>query len=199
MNTSWQFVFIIWLVCSFTACKPGSGPPSQHEEKRKIIPSDFSVTLEMNPLHRGECDLCIRYKLFIFADGTVIYDGIDMVKKLGAAKSTLTPEKLDTLVNAFEKSGYENFLDKYDVDEKVCDERWTDSPITILVISMNGKTKSIVHYWGCRGPKVPLALTEIEEQILNLTAAKQWIGEKDEISEAKRNPTLYRPKPIKNQ
>jgi hypothetical protein len=47
-------------------------------------------------------------------------------------------------------------------------------------IRINGRSKTIKHNHGCRGPKVPKELTELEDKIDEIVNTAQWLPDKKE-------------------
>jgi hypothetical protein len=70
--------------------------------------------------------------------------------------------------------------DDYMEDRRVCDELATDNPTAYTSIRINGKSKTIKHYHGCRGPKVPKELTELENNIDKIVNTAQWLPDQKE-------------------
>ena len=117
---------------------------------------------------------CPEYKLTIFSDGAIAYEGISSVKKEGAAKGRISLKKLQDLVREFDKINYFNLEDNYTPGNKVCPESMTDMPSVITSLTRNGKTKTITHYHGCRGLKTLELLTELENKIDAAVNISQW-------------------------
>ena len=126
-------------------------------------------------LERTVCyGTCPAYKLTIFDDGKVVYEGKDFVKQKGKAEGHITKRELEELVREFERINYFS-LDDYYVDDRNCPEIWTDNPSAITSLNSNGKTKKIDHYYGCRGLPVLDQLTALERKIDEVVNTKRWI------------------------
>jgi len=139
------------------------------------IPQDLMITLE-----RTECfGACPVYKLTITADGAVVFEGRSFVKQEGATiKSAITQDQLKQLIAEFDRVKFFSLEDNYSDDRRVCDELWTDNPSAFTSIRFNGKSKTIDHYHGCRGPKVPRELTDLENKIDDIVNTAQWLPDK---------------------
>ena len=127
-------------------------------------------------LERGACyGFCPVYKLTIFDNGKVVYEGKDYVKQKGRAEARITKAALQTLIGEFNKIDYFKLEDEYVSGEKTCPQEWTDAPSAVTSLSLNGKTKRIRHYHGCRGTTVLEQLTALENKIDEVVNTKRWI------------------------
>lgn len=171
---------LIWL---FLACS-ASGDTNALNNAPQIpstqaIPSDTLITLERT----GCFGTCPIYALKISADGVLVFEGKNFVKKTGKVESKITQQQLRQLISAFDKAKYFSLRDKYDGTEDGCPSYWTDSPSAITSININGKSKKISHYYGCRenppdasfGHVYPRALFELEKRIDEIAGTKRWI------------------------
>lgn len=129
------------------------------------------ITLERTHCF-GECPV---YKITIYDDGSVVYEGKDYVKHKDRATSQITKSELDELIREFEKIDYLNLDENYASSAKNCPELWTDNPSAITSLNWKGKTKTVRHYYGCRGSKVAEQLTALEDKIDKIVNTAQWI------------------------
>jgi Domain of unknown function (DUF6438) len=138
------------------------------------IPRDLKITLE-----RTECfGFCPVYKLTITADGAVVFEGRRFVKQEGATvKSAISGERLKQLMAEFDRVKFFSLEDDYSEIRLSCP---TDQPSAITSIRINGKSKTVNHYLGCREPKVPKELTELENKIDEIVNTAQWLPDKKE-------------------
>ncbi len=133
------------------------------------IPPDTLMTLERT-MCMGRCPV---YKLTISADGKVLYEGREYVKKEGKAEGRISREKLRGLLAAFDRINYFGLSDRYDGSN--CPEAPTDSPSAITSLRVNGKEKVVNHYLGCRGIAVAGELTGLEDEIDQAVNVGQWV------------------------
>ena len=127
-------------------------------------------------LERGACfGTCPVYKLAIFADGRVEYEGKEFVKRKGKAQARITKAALQSLVREFEKINYTRLDNEYVSEGPNCPEWWTDSPSAVTSLDWKGKKKTIRHYHGCRGARVLDQLTALENKIDQVVNTKRWI------------------------
>ena len=119
--------------------------------------------------------MCPIYKVSISADGAVVFEGNRFVKKVGTARSTISEEQIRELLAAFEKINYFELSDQYVKPEDGCKQWLTDNPSAITSITRNGKSKSVTHYYGCRGLEVLKELERLEQAIDDAVNSAQWI------------------------
>lgn len=126
-------------------------------------------------LERTTCfGTCPAYKLTIFDDGKVVFEGKEFVKQKGKAEGQITKAQLDELVREFNKINYMKLKDDYNSENR-CPEFWTDYPAAITSLNQNGQVKRISHYHGCRGLTVLDQLTTLENKIDEVANTKRWI------------------------
>jgi hypothetical protein len=141
----------------------------------QAIPPDTTITLE-----RTTClGTCPAYKLSVSADGGVVFTGEKYVKENGIVHSRINKDQLKQLISEFTATQYFSLRDSYSSEKDGCPEVWLDSPIVTTSIRINGKYKSIHHYWGCKensGESIfPKQLTELENKIDEIIGTKKWI------------------------
>ena len=135
------------------------------------VSPDTMVTLQ-----RGACeDGCAVYRLMIFADGTVIYEGRYSVKKTGLVKSAISPETLTKLISDLDSGGFFGFADRYGFgDKKACTSLAAGAPTAILSVSSAGHFKTVLHEHGCTGPDSD-KLTALEDKVDHAVGTVRWI------------------------
>jgi len=127
-------------------------------------------------LERTGCfGTCPVYKLTIFKDGNVLFEGKEYVRQEGKASGKISQKALKDLIAQFQSIDYVNLRSSYVSQGKECPEWWTDSPGAITSLTFEGKTKTINHYHGCRGVPVLDSLTELEDKIDKAVNSDQWI------------------------
>jgi hypothetical protein len=138
------------------------------------IPADTMITLS-----RSQCfGSCPDYKVSVTGDGTVTFEGREFVKTKGVAKGSITSDAVRQLIAAFETATFFSLRDAYETAKDGCPEKWTDNPTVLTSLRLNGKTKVISHYHGCKdsiGNSYPNGLTELENRIDELSGTRQWI------------------------
>ena len=135
------------------------------------VPSDTEITLMRTDCYGG----CSTYTLTINADGKVIYNGGNEVKQKGKVESRISQEKLKELLAAFKEINYFDLKSRYDYGGEGCPQFSYDQPSAITSLTMNGKTKTVNHSYGCRGSKELGQLTWLEGKIDEAVNVDQWV------------------------
>ena len=127
-------------------------------------------------LQRGACEKrCAVYRLVIFADGSVIYEGRYFVRQTGLIKSSVSPEVLAKLIVDLETGGFFQLEGNYGYSNTDgCDSIDSDGPVAILSVSNKGRSKTVLHHHRCVGP-VPNRVTELEDKVDRAVGAVKWI------------------------
>lgn len=126
--------------------------------------SEVAVTLE-----RGACfGTCPIYKVTIYTDGTVVYEGERFVETEGTHTTTIEPEVVQQLIEGFEAAGYFDWEDEY------TEMNVTDLPTIITSVTRNGETKRITRYTG--DSNAPIELPYLESWIDIAAYTSQWTG-----------------------
>jgi hypothetical protein len=127
-------------------------------------------------LQRGACEArCAVYRVMIFADGTVIYDGQHFVRRAGLIRSGVSPEVLAALLKEFESAGFFDMETNYGYGgTDHCDKIDGDGPAAILSVSSGGRSKTILHNHRCVGAAAD-RLTKLEDKVDLAVGAAKWI------------------------
>jgi acetamidase/formamidase len=127
-------------------------------------------------LERTVCfGTCPSYKVTITQDGTVTFEGRDFVKTKGTVTAQIRSEEFQQLVDEFEKIKYFSLRDRYTESADGCTSVVTDNPNANTSLSLNGRVKSVSHYFGCRGPEVLPKLAALENKIDEIAGTEKWI------------------------
>lgn len=148
-------------------------PPIQSARTDAVI-----SLMRTNPLNNKS-----NYKLLVFADGTVVYEGNEHIPR----KGKISQEKLKQLVSESERINYFTLANQYVYFEN-CPESCINHPCADTGISLsgddslvttsinsNGKSKTVVHYHGCKNVSRLKDLTALENKIDEVVNTKQWI------------------------
>lgn len=135
------------------------------------VPPDTLIVLD-----RGACEQrCAVYRLAIFADGTVIYDGRYFVRRAGLVRSSISPDALSNLIADLDAGGFFAMESNYGYGNKDhCDAFESGDPAAILTVSSGGRSKTILHNHGCSG-KASSRLTDLEDKVDRAVGAVKWI------------------------
>ena len=153
------------------ACFPETTPLQTTKPGAQKVPQDTLITLERT----GCYGMCPIYKVSISADGAVVFEGKRFVKKVGTARAAISQDQIRELIVAFEKINYFELRDRYVKPDDGCKQWLTDHPSALTSITSNGKTKSVNHYYGCRGLDLLKELESLEQAIDDAANSAQWI------------------------
>ena len=155
---------------------------SNYSFAQQTIQTDILIILERNPGYWGRTGSrpCPFYKLTISADGTVElepkeYKEHNKVVTGKIIKSQISQEQLKQLVLEFEKIDFYSLKSTTeDVYNDDCPQNATDDTTVFISITVNGKSKKVEHYHGCRGTEALTKLTYLENKIDEIVNIKQW-------------------------
>jgi hypothetical protein len=142
----------------------GSGTIGNTADPSTTQPHEVMATLERTACF-GSCPM---YKVTVYRDGVVAYDGEMFVKQKGAHTGQITANEVADLDRAFGDAHYFDLADKYTNYEM------TDMPSANTSYAQGGRTKSIEHYYG--DSKAPEALSQLEDKIDTIIHIEQFIG-----------------------
>jgi len=118
---------------------------------------------------------CPSYRVTLSQDGTVTFEGRRFVKTTGTVTEQVSPDKFQQLVDEFEGIKYFSLQDRYTQRADGCTTFMTDMPSANTSLSLNGRVKTVAHYFGCRGPEIIPALTALERKIDEVAVTEKWI------------------------
>lgn len=120
-------------------------------------------------LERTACfGTCPVYRVEIYADGRVVYNGERFVTTTGEQTYSIDPETVQQLVDGFQAAGYFGWNDEY------TDMHVTDMPTITTSVTRDGETKQITRYAG--DSSAPQALSFLENWIDLAANTPQWTG-----------------------
>jgi len=123
-------------------------------------------------LQRTACfGTCPIYKITIFPDGRVVYEGERFVKVVGKRTARISPQAVKKLIAEFDKLNYLSLANSYRGGP-------TDLPFAITSLTIGKQRKTVNHYLG--SPNAPEALTALENKIDTVVNSQRWVGSKNE-------------------
>ncbi len=159
LPTVLRFISIIGLFC-LPAISTAQQP----------IPDDLVISLQ-----RGNCEGgCPVYRVLIFANGDVIWQGRGRVARPGVALSAVEPDQIRALIRDFESIDYFHLDDIYGFRGKGCRSTTPGMPMAITSLSMGGASRTLSHFNGCVG-EMPDRLTALENTIDKVVNTARWI------------------------
>ncbi len=134
------------------------------------IPDDTVIFLQ-----RGNCEMgCPIYRVFIFANGDVIWQGRGAVARRGLVLTRIEGSQIRALIQEFESVDYFQLQNIYGFHGSGCQSSMPDRPMVITTLSKGGICKTISHHDGCVG-EVSEKLTALENSIDKAAGTARWI------------------------
>ncbi len=127
-------------------------------------------------LQRGACEQrCAVYRLTIFADGTVVYEGRYFVRTPGLKRSLVSATALAGLLRDLVSGGFFEMAGDYGYASRAnCQSFSPGEPSAILTVSTGGRSRTVLHNHGCAG-KASARLTELEDKVDRAVGVARWI------------------------
>lgn len=122
-------------------------------------------------LERTACfGTCPVYRVTVYSDGRVEWEGREFVKVRGKAAGRLDAAGLRKLREAFAAARYFDLRGEFDCREV------TDNPSANTSFSDGTRSRAIRHYYGCSSPAGAAALTTLESRIDEIVGSARWVG-----------------------
>lgn len=160
---------------------PESTSPYLTADNATLVSQLFSpprreVRQSVITLERTACfGFCPMYKVTIYGDGRVVYEGNQFVKVKGIQTTRISPFKARQLMMEFQRAQYFNLQDRYEGGP-------TDAPSAITSFQLGQRAKTVYHYLA--SPDAPQKLTDLEAKIDAAANVQQWVG-----TDSERIPT----------
>jgi len=113
------------------------------------------------------CGRCPVYKLTIFGNGAVMYNGLEFVAITGRHMANLTEDKIQRLIGAFKKADFFSLNNSYVEFMRI------EDPFAITSLTINGRKKRVRHYHGDNS--APHQLGILEDEIDEIVGTDQWV------------------------
>ena len=161
---------LLGILCFGLFCWPAIAPA----QSPITIPDDTVITLQ-----RGNCEVmeCPVYRVVIFADGDVIWQGRGRVAKLGVALGRIQRDRIRALLQDFASMDYFHLDNVYGFNGSGCRSMQPYTPTVITSLSMGGISKILSHHDGCVG-EVSEKLKALENSIDQAAETARWISGK---------------------
>jgi len=177
-----RLVLVLSLIFNALACRGAAQSGAQTAGTPAVqttAPKETVITLE-----RSQCfGTCPSYKLTVYGDGPVVYEGRKFVKVEGTVNDSVTQEQLKQLVAEFERADYFSLRDTYFDATDGCPVYVTDNPTANTSLELGGRKKTVRHYYGCRekdedrtvGGIYPKKLYDLESKIDEIVNTARWV------------------------
>jgi hypothetical protein len=137
------------------------------------VPQQPAAARLVASLERTECyGTCPIYKVSLFSDGTIKYDGKRFVKNTGTATAQSGTSTLSELAKAFAHARFFELADTYERLDV------TDHPSAIVFFDDSTRHKTVSHYHGDRS--APESLRKLEDEIDRVLGSERFIGTAEE-------------------
>jgi Domain of unknown function (DUF6438) len=158
-------------MAAIPGCAPrSSAAPADTSRVQANAAPTHAVVLERSPCF-GSCPV---YTVAAAPDGQVSYQGRAHVRQLGTAVAQIPRERLNALLNELDRAGFFGFAARYVQGEPACGRYATDSPSATTTVTYRGRSKTIVHDYGCGS--APGALVVLERRIDEVLGTGRWTG-----------------------
>ena len=159
-----KFLIIFGMIIAFGASYFYLNPnPAQSTKNAQL--KNTIITLKRYGRYQH---LFPEYKLIIFENGNVIYDGDSNVQISGIQTSQISQEKVKELIDEFNKINYLSLKDSY------FEPMAQDGTFVITSLAINGKVKRIS---SASHGGAPDDLNKLEVKIDEIVNSKKWVGE----------------------
>ncbi|MGV3708987.1 MAG: DUF6438 domain-containing protein [Gemmatimonas sp.] len=127
-------------------------------------------------LERGPCfGRCPVYKVELYGDGRVRYEGMRFVKDTGKREGATSTAEVQKYLRAVSATQFASADSAYTMENKsACGNFSTDMPVAVLTVKLAGGLKTVRHDPGCRG--APEYLRTLEAQLDTVTRSATWIS-----------------------
>lgn len=132
------------------------------EAEKLIDENQVVVAMERTPCY-GKCP---TYKLEIYENGLVTYDGIRFVDNIGKHYGSVSVKSIEDIINKGNEIGYFEMADVYPVNETPPQ----DIPQTITMLRVEGMVKQVVN----KNYNSPEKLKELENLIDKVVQDVDW-------------------------
>jgi Domain of unknown function (DUF6438) len=137
---------------------------------QRPVPDDLIIVMK-----RFNCeDGCPVYRILIFGNGDVIWEGRNGVAHPGVSQTTIQPDAIRALIKDFESVDYFGLADIYGYHGSGCRNELLYKPVVLLLFVLDGRSRVLWHHDGCTG-EVSKKLTALEGSIDRAVGAERWI------------------------
>ena len=166
-------LFAIILTSASISCKSSKNVTETSSDNIEATEASTTVTTEKEvtliertvfaTIHRGACyGSCPTYKMTIYSDRSVEYEGIRAVELIGKYTSTISQKEYDQFIETAEFIEYMNLEDVYDGPI-------TDIPGTRTSIVIEGVRKEVYRRY-----QYPKRILKFEELFDNVIKSAKW-------------------------
>jgi hypothetical protein len=125
-------------------------------------------------LERSACyGPCPIYRVEVRGDGRVTFRGEEFVRTKHPRPYRIPRARARALFAAFERAGFFALPDVASMGSCRC-PTWTDNPSATLTLTLAGRTRSLVHAFGCHC--APPTLAQLADAVDEAAGVRRFIG-----------------------
>lgn len=125
-------------------------------------------------LERGPCrGFCPEYRVEVYQDGTVKFDGRKNVKSTGPSTRTIAASEVQALLRTIGATAFASADSAYTYGRAVCGQYYTDQPVVTLSAKVGSAMKTVQRDPGCNG--APAYLKALEARVDSVAGTSAWI------------------------
>jgi Domain of unknown function (DUF6438) len=140
---------------------PSTTTVKQTKSVEPKVDKNLFVSLQRTPCF-GQCPV---FKIQLFDDGKVVYEGKAYCKRMGTHKATASPELIKAIQQKASDIKYLSFNEKYPKGESMI----TDIPTTISYIKVGSESKMVYNNYDA-----PTELVEFERWLEQQFESLKW-------------------------
>lgn len=157
------------------ACKPKTPLNSSATESATTTVVAATDTSLVMSLERGPCrGRCPVYRVDVYGDGKVRFDGKQHVGSLGAQSGTAPVEAVQALVRSIQSGEFATVDTSFVMGSAGCGQYVADLPMSKISAKVGAQMKTVTNDPGCRN--APRFLRTLEAQIDSVARTAQWIA-----------------------
>jgi hypothetical protein len=127
--------------------------------------SDDTVVI----LQSGNCEMgCPVFRVMIFANGDVVYQGRHHVRNIGLKAGHIEPDQIREILDEAQRIDYFHLQNIYGLHGEGCERTLPDQPLVVTSIAMDGRARTLTHHRGCVSA-VSQSLSSLEDHINKVT------------------------------
>lgn len=134
------------------------------------LDSSLVASLERGPC-RGTCPV---YRVELYGDGKVRFDGKQHVGTIGTRNGSTTPAAIQDFMRSVAASDFASADTSFVMGSAGCGSYATDLPVSVLSIKVGSRLKTIQHDPGCRN--APKFLRVLAAQLDTAAGIAGWIA-----------------------
>jgi hypothetical protein len=142
--------------------RPASVPPTAGAD------GSLRITLERRPCY-GTCPV---YRLALTGSGTLSWEGVRFVQRVGTLEERIAPERVAALAQELSDAAFGELAERYVRGEPACGRYAADAPTVVMSLTRGGVTRTVEHDHGCAA--APRSLVTLQDRIDEVAESWRW-------------------------